>query len=80
VDPMRAPRGAGTQLLREAERLIALQGGRLVIAETSSQPSYERARGFYSRNGYEQVAVIRDYYDVGDSLIIYGKYLTQQGA
>jgi ribosomal protein S18 acetylase RimI-like enzyme len=70
-------RGTGTKLLAFAERKVTERGGRLLIAETSSRPSYLRTRNFYKHNGYSELAQIRDFYDVGDDLIIYGKYLKE---
>ena len=69
-------RGIGTILNRHAEELVTSRGGRLMIAETSSQPRYEGTRGFYLRRGYSEFARIRDYYRVGDDLVVYGKYLS----
>ncbi len=79
VSPAMHNRGVGKQLLAHAERVIAESGGRLVIAETSSQPKYEGTRKFYLRNSYEEVARIRDYYKVDDDLVVYGKYVSQSG-
>jgi aminoglycoside 6'-N-acetyltransferase I len=79
VDPSAHDRGIGKELLRHAEQLVKAQGGRLIIAETSSQPKYERTRTFYLRNEYTEVARIREYYKVGDDLVVYGKYLSQSG-
>jgi hypothetical protein len=50
--------------------------GRLIIAETSSLPRYQRTRDFYVRRGYTELAKIVDYYRPGDDLVVYGKYLT----
>lgn len=76
VKPSAHRRGIGASLNAHAERLIRSQGGRLVIAETSSQARYEKTRRFYVNQGYSQLARVRDYYRVGDDLVVYGKYLT----
>lgn len=76
VHPDSSGRGIGRELLSYAENLVRSKGGRLIVAETSSQPHYLRARRFYEANNYQRVAQIRDYYKVGDDLIIYGKYLS----
>jgi ribosomal protein S18 acetylase RimI-like enzyme len=75
VSPAVHGTGVGSELLRFAERHIRAKGGRLLIAETSSTPKYEKTRAFYERKGFEQRACIKDYYKSGDDLIIYGKYL-----
>jgi len=76
VDSKYHGKGIGKKLLRQAEEFIKEQRGYLVIAETSSQPSYEATRKFYHSNDYEVLADIKDFYKVNDNLIIFGKYLT----
>ncbi len=77
VAPSRQGRGVGQALIRHAENLVGSMGGRLIIAETSSRDEYAPTRGFYLKSGYGEAARIRDYYRVGDDLVVYGKYLTQ---
>ena len=69
-------RGVGGALDEHAQNLIRSKGGGLVIAETSSQLKYEKTRRFYLTRGYTEVSRIRDYYRIGDDLVVYGKYLT----
>ena len=73
--PSAQRRGVGAELLRQVERNIRSLGGRLVIVETSSQPEYESARRFYDSHGYRREAVIADFYDEGDGLVLYSKKL-----
>ncbi len=75
VSPVLHGTGVGSELLRFAEEHIKAKGGRLLIAETSSTPKYEKTRAFYERKGFERRASIKDYYRPGDDLVIYGKYL-----
>lgn len=75
VDPAVQRQGVGRQLLSFGEERVRLQQGRLLVAETSSQPTYLPARRFYLRNGFIESARITDYYDRGDHLIIYVKHL-----
>lgn len=74
--PSAQGRGIGSTLNEHAMNLIRSRGGRLVIAETSSQPKYEATRKFYIARGYTELARIRDYYRTGDDLVVYGRYLT----
>ena len=73
--PSAQGKGIGGKLDEHALNLIRSNGGRLVIAETSSQPKYEKTRKFYIARGYAELSRIRDYYRVGDDLVVYGKYL-----
>ncbi len=76
VDATLHGKGIGKKLLSHAENYIKEKRGYLVIAETSSQPSYEATRKFYHSNDYEVLADIKNFYKVNDNLIIFGKYLT----
>jgi GNAT superfamily N-acetyltransferase len=67
--------GLGRRLLEESERLIARAGGRRVYIETSNRAQYLPTRGFYLRCGYAEEAVLKDFYDLGDDKVIYGKVL-----
>jgi hypothetical protein len=62
-------------MLRYAEDEIYRAGGRLFLIETSSLPSYTPTRNFYLKHGYEQAAVIRDFYTDGDDQVIFRKHL-----
>ena len=73
VDPEFQGHGIAQELDTYAVRFVKGRGGYLLIAETSSQPSYERTRAFYIKQLYEVLAQIRDYYKPGDDLIIFGK-------
>ncbi|HTY36995.1 MAG TPA: GNAT family N-acetyltransferase [Bacteroidota bacterium] len=75
VDPRVHGRGIGKQLLRHSEEFIAQHGGKLVVAETSSLPKYEKTRLFYEHNHYTEASRIKDYYARGDALVVYIKYL-----
>jgi len=77
VDPLSHNKGIGKKLLLHCENAIREQSGRLVIAETSSQPKYQHTRQFYLRNDYRELARIKDYYKIDDDLVIYGKYVSQ---
>jgi ribosomal protein S18 acetylase RimI-like enzyme len=68
-------RGIGTTLLHYTEKEIQKQNGRLYLIETSSLPQYEKTRKFYVKHGYEQHAVIKDFYTDGDDLVVFRKHL-----
>ena len=67
--------GVGAVLIAQTEQNVRATGGRLLIVETSSLPEYEPARRFYESHGYRCQAIIEDFYDEGDSLVLYTKKL-----
>lgn len=68
-------RGAGARLLACCEAEVLAAGGRLLLIDTSSLPSYAPTRRFYARHGYEPTAVVRDFYADGDDLHVFRKRL-----
>jgi len=71
----RQRQGIGSALLASAEDEIRRAQGRTIFIDTSSQPSYEKTRGFYLKHGYEVVCQIADFYAVGDDKLILRKRL-----
>jgi ribosomal protein S18 acetylase RimI-like enzyme len=76
-DPLSGIKGIGKELLDHAEKFVTENNGRWLLAETSSKNSYLKTRNFYLRNNYSIIAEIKDFYRVGDSLMIFGKYFYQ---
>jgi GNAT superfamily N-acetyltransferase len=69
-------RGVGGQLLRYVEDDIRTnRRGRVLFIETGSMPHYELTRQFYRKNGYEQHAMLQDFYADGDSMVVFRKEL-----
>ncbi len=66
-------RGIGKTLLSFAENHIKESRGRLILIETSSKQDYEKARRFYSSQGYGVACQIADFYAPGDNLVIFQK-------
>lgn len=64
-----------SQLDDAVTRAVRSQGGRWLLAETASRPAFARAQRFYSRQGYEQLSRIADFYAAGDDRLIFGKRL-----
>lgn len=75
VDPKIQSRGVGTVLLQYVAEKLKQRNGRLLIAETSSTPKYDKTRAFYERKGFQKLAHLKEYYKPDDDLIIYGLYL-----
>jgi len=69
-------RGVGSQLMSYLESDIRRrQPGAILFIETSSMPHYELTRKFYLKHGYDQEAVLRDFYAPGDSMVVFRKVL-----
>ncbi len=75
VDPALGRQGVGRQLLARMEAELRVQGPAKVYVDTSSTPGYDRARGFYEKNGYQVACVLHDFYRDGDDKVIYLKKL-----
>jgi ribosomal protein S18 acetylase RimI-like enzyme len=71
VDPSARRLGVGKALLRQTESEVQARSGRLLVLETSGMVKYEPTRAFYLTSGYEQEALIRDFYKPGDDLVIF---------
>jgi len=68
-------RGIGSEILKYVEGDIGNQKGRLFLIETSSLPHYGLTRKFYEKHGYDQAAVLKDYYADGDDMVVFRKRL-----
>jgi ribosomal protein S18 acetylase RimI-like enzyme len=71
VDPDVQRGGLGTMLVREMERAMRAEGGRIVRIETSSLPEYEKTRAFYRRVGYPETLRVPDFYWEGNDLCLH---------
>lgn len=76
VEPDKQRSGIGADLMDYIEKVLATQGERVLIVETSSLPRLEKARKFYLRQGYYQESCIREFYKAGDDKITFRKSLT----
>ena len=75
VDNQRQGQGIGSRLLVAAEGAIRAKNGRLLVIETSSSPDQDRARQFYTKHGYAEVARIPDAFADGEHKVIFSKRL-----
>ncbi len=69
-------RGLGTKILDYVEAEIRAEGGRVLVIETSGLPNYLPTRNFYLKLGYDQVAVVPDFYADDDDMVVFWKRLT----
>ena len=73
--PQARGRGLGGALLRQAVHTATAEGGRLMVIYTSSTSAYAAARRLYESQHFARAAVIPEYYNRGDDLFIYSRYL-----
>ena len=78
VDPDSQEKGVGSKLLSFLEKRVKAEGGRMILADTSTIPQYEKTRKFYLKNGFEEVAVIRDYYHPGNDRVTFCRRLNDK--
>ncbi len=76
VDPDCQERGVGSTLIGFLEEGMKARGGRMILAETSTIPQYEKTQRFYVKNGFREVAKIPDYYHSGNDRITFCRRLT----
>ena len=75
VDPNARRNSVGRGLLTASEEEVRKAGGRMLIIETSGTTHYEPTRKFYLSMGYAIEATIKDFYVMGDDLMIFTKRL-----
>ena len=76
VDPDFQEKGVGSKLLSFLEEVVKTEGGRMILADTSTIPQYEKTQKFYLKNGFQEVARIPDYYHPGNDRITFCRKLT----
>jgi len=67
--------GVGGALVAAMEGDLRKRGARLLRVETSAMEAYGPTRGFYEAMQYKEEARFRDFYKVGEDLIILSKRL-----
>lgn len=70
--------GVGSRLIQFTENVLRQNNARILLVETSGMPEYKLTRAFYPQCGYQQIAVIPDYYDQDDDKIVFCKSLISQ--
>ncbi len=75
VDPDFQEKGAGSKLLSFLDEVLKSEGGRLILADTSTVPQYEKTQRFYVKNGFKEVARVPDYYYPGNDRVTFWKKL-----
>ena len=76
VDPGHQRQGRGKAILNHVENWLAAQGQRILLVETAGVDDFDYVRRFYSDNGFENEARIRDFYDAGVDKVVFRKSLS----
>ena len=74
-DPKVRGQGVGAALVSAMEGDLRRKKARLIRVETSAMEAYGPTRGFYQAMRYVEEARFRDFYKVGEDLIILSKKL-----
>ena len=61
------------KLLGFLEDVVKAEGGRMILADASTIPHYEKTQSFYLKNGFQEVAKVPDYYYPGNDRITFCK-------
>lgn len=75
VLPEAQSRGVGARLVRHLEGELRRSGHRILLVETLGTPEFARTRAFYLREGFEEEARIREFYDAGGDKVVFWKHL-----
>jgi ribosomal protein S18 acetylase RimI-like enzyme len=76
VDPDFQEQGVGSNLLDFLGKVVKELKGRMILADTSFIPHYEKTQNFYLRNGFQEVARVPDYYYPGNDRVTFCRRLT----
>ena len=75
VHPDRQRQGRGRAMLDHVQQWLIDRGERLLLVETAGIEDFAYVHKFYSDNGFEAEARIRDFYEAGVDKIIFRKPL-----
>jgi ribosomal protein S18 acetylase RimI-like enzyme len=67
--------GRGAALMRYVEDALRERGERILLVETSGTTEFVLTRKFYEKLGYHEEASVRDYFTVGDDMVLFRKVL-----
>ncbi len=75
VLPNQQGKGRGEKILKYVEETLRARGERILLIETSGLDNFELTRKFYLKNGYDEEARIREFYQAGEDKIVFRKAL-----
>jgi ribosomal protein S18 acetylase RimI-like enzyme len=68
--------GIGRKMLEKLEEIaLAITGKVILRVETSGRKEYEKQRKFYLAAGFQETGRIPDFYEEGDDLVTYCKFI-----
>lgn len=73
VDNQHQRKGLGTFLLKHIEKKMTGKGINILTASTRNAKPYKAAIRFYEKNGFEQIAEIKKYWDDGSAWLYFMK-------
>lgn len=73
ISPSHQRQGVGQQLVNEIEKELISKQARLLLVETSSHVDFHAAREFYTKQGFNNEARIRNYYAPDEDKLIFIK-------
>jgi len=66
-------KGIAKEMMNYIEQVLKEKGARILIVETSSDEAQFPARSLYTKIGYHQEAIIRDFWNDGEDKIVFWK-------
>ena len=76
IAPERQRQGRGKAMLEYVQNWLIERGQRILLVETAGVDDFDYVRRFYSDNGFETEARIRDFYEAGVDKVVFRKSLT----
>lgn len=73
VAPEFQRQGRGKALLNHVEGWLSDRGERILLVETAGVEEFDYVRKFYTDNGFETEARIRDFYEAGVDKVVFRK-------
>ena len=73
VEPDRQGQGIGAAMLDHLETALRAVNARILIVETLGTDEYQPTREFYLKNGFDEEARIRDFYERGGDKVVFWK-------
>lgn len=76
VAPEHQRQGRGKALLDHVQNWLVKEKQRILLVETAGVEDFDYVRKFYTDNGFEAEARIRDFYEAGVDKVVFRKPLT----